>query len=74
MQNLKHFNQQLKNYSYEARLIRLNRPTLKYRRLRGVVIQVFNIVSRKYITNPTADFNLSNVFNTRGNAINPYAL
>jgi len=36
--------QQLKNYSYEARLRRLNLPTLKYRRLRGDMIQVFNIV------------------------------
>jgi len=31
------------------------------------MIQVYNIVSGKYITNPTVDFNLSNVFNTRGN-------
>jgi len=59
--------QQLKNSSFEARLRRLNRPTLKYRRLRGDVIQVYNIVSGKYTTNPTVDFNLSNVFNTRGN-------
>jgi len=66
--------QQLKNYSYEARLRRLNLPTLKYRRLRGDMIQVFNIVSGKYATNPTVEFNMSNVFNTRGNAINPYAL
>jgi len=38
-------------------------PTLKCRRLRGDIIQVFNIVSGKYTTNPTVDFNLSNVFN-----------
>jgi len=57
---------QLKNYSYEARL-RLNLPTLKYRRLRGDMIQVFNIVSGKYTINPTVDLNLSNFFNTRGN-------
>jgi len=55
--------QQLKNSSYEARLRRLNLPTLKDRRLRGDMIQVYNIVSGKY----TVDFNLSNVFNTRGN-------
>jgi len=59
--------QQLKNYSYEARLRRLNLPTLKYRRLRGDMIQVYNIVSGTYTANPTVDFNLSNVFNTRGN-------
>jgi len=56
--------QQLNNSSYEARLRRLNLPTLKYRRLRGDMIQVHNIVSGKYTTNPTVDFNLSNVFNT----------
>ena len=59
--------QQLKNLSYEARLRRLNLPTLKYRRLRGDMIQVYNIVSGKHTTNPTVDLNLSNVSNTRGN-------
>ena len=59
--------QQLKNLSYEARLRRLNLPTLKYRRLRGDMIQVYNIVSGKHTTNPTIDLNLSNVSNTRGN-------
>jgi len=58
---------QLKNYSYKARLRCLNLPTLKYRRLQRDMIQDFNIVSGKYTTNPTVDFNLSNVFNTRGN-------
>jgi len=46
---------------------RLKLPTLKYRRLRGDMIQIYNIVSGKYTTNPTVDFNLLNVFNTRGN-------
>jgi len=59
--------QQLKNCSYEARLRRLNMPTLKYRRLRGDMIQVYNTVSGKYTTNPTVHFNFSNVFSTRGN-------
>jgi hypothetical protein len=58
---------QLRNFSYEARLRYLNLPTLKYRRLRGDMIQVYNIVSGKYNTNPTIDFNLSNISNTRGN-------
>ena len=59
--------QQLKNLSYEARLRRLNLPTLKYRRLRGDMIQVYNIVSGKHTTNPTIDLKLSNISNTRGN-------
>jgi len=46
------------NSSYEARLRRLNLPTLKYRRLRGDMILVYNIVSGKY---PTVNFNLCNV-------------
>ena len=36
--------QQLRIYSYEARLNHLNLPTLKYRRLREDMIQVYNIV------------------------------
>jgi len=59
--------QQLKNCAYEARLRCLNLRTLKYRRLRGDMIQVFKIVSEKYTTNTSVDFNLSNAFNTRGN-------
>jgi len=59
--------QQLKNCSYEARLRHLNLPILKYRRLRGDMIQVYKIVSGKYTTNPTVDFNLSHSFNTIGN-------
>jgi len=49
---------------FEARLRRLNLPTLKYRRLQGDMFQVLNIVSEKYTTNPTGNFNLSNVFYT----------
>jgi hypothetical protein len=62
--------QQLKNYSYESRLRRLNLPTLKYRRLRGDMIQVYNIVSGKCDSNPTVNFNLCHVSNTRGNMYN----
>jgi len=51
--------QQLKYSSYEARLRRLNLPKLKYRRLRGDMIQVNNIVFGKYTPNPTVDFNWS---------------
>jgi len=61
--------QQLKNYSYEARLRRLNLPTLKYRKWRGDIIHVFNTVSGKYTTNLTVDLNLFNAFNNRSNVI-----
>jgi hypothetical protein len=59
--------QQIKKYSYEARLRWLNLPTLKYRILRGDMIQVYNIVSGKHNNQPTVEFNLSHVSNTRGN-------
>jgi len=56
--------QQLKYYFYDARLRRLNLPTLKYRILRGDNYSVYNIVFGKYTPNPTVDSNLSNVYNT----------
>ena len=59
--------QQFKKLSYEDRLRWLNLPTLKYRRLRGDMIQVYNINSGKHINQPTVKLNLSHVSNTRGN-------
>jgi len=60
--------QHLKKYSNEDRFRCLNMPTFKYRRLRGGIIQVYNIVSGKYNTQyPTVKFNLPDVSNTRGN-------
>ena len=38
----------LKKYSYKDRLIQLNLPTLKYRRLRWDMIEVFKIVKQKW--------------------------
>ena len=38
----------LKKYSYKDRLIQLNLPKLKYRRLRWDMIEVFKIVKQKY--------------------------
>jgi len=35
---------QFKNYSYEDRLNVLNLPTLKYRRLKWDMIQMYNII------------------------------
>ena len=58
--------QQFKKLSYEDRLRRLNLPTLIYRRLRGNMIQMYNIVSGKHINQPTVKVNLSHVSNTRG--------
>ena len=57
----------LKKYSYEVRLRFLNLPTLKYRRLRGDMIQVYNISSGVRDSNSVIKFNMSNISNTRGN-------
>jgi hypothetical protein len=58
--------QQLRNLSYEDRLKRLNLPTLKYRRCRGDMIQVYNIVSGKHNSQSSVRLNVSHVSNTRG--------
>jgi len=58
---------QLKNSSYEDRLKVLNLPTLKYRRLRGDTIQVYNIIFGVHDTYSSLQFNMSNVSITRGN-------
>ena len=52
---------------YEAILRWLNPPTLNYRRLRGDMIQVYNIVSWKHNNHHTVKLNLSHVSNSRGN-------
>ncbi|KAK3107174.1 hypothetical protein FSP39_008524 [Pinctada imbricata] len=38
----------MKNLSYEERLRKLKLPTLKYRRNRGDMIEVYKIISKKY--------------------------
>ena len=59
----------LKKYSYKDRLIQLNLPTLKYRRLRWDTIEVFKRVKQKYVTAivPEISVNSSSVTTTRGN-------
>ena len=57
----------LKNLSYEDRLKTLNLYTLKYRRLRGDMIEVFKFMNRIYDTEVTEMFELSNITYTRGN-------
>jgi len=41
----------VKHLTYKERLVQLKLPTLKYRRLRGNMIEVFNILKGKYDTN-----------------------
>ena len=58
---------QLRNYSYKNRLRFLNLPTLKYRRIRGDMIQVYNIISGLHDCDACINFNMSNISYTRGN-------
>ena len=57
----------LKNCSYKERLQILNLPTLKYRRLRGDMIDVFKIANNMYDASsvPLLPFDKSHI--TRGN-------
>jgi len=59
---------QLSNYSYEDRLRCLNLPTLKYRRIRRDMIQVFNIICGLHHDDSVVKFEMHvNICNTRRN-------
>jgi len=58
---------QLKNHSYEDRLKVFNLPTLKYRRIRGDMIQVYNVIFGVRDTYSSLQFNMSSVSITRCN-------
>jgi len=46
----------VKHLTYKQRLLQLKLPTLKYRRLRGDMIEVFKKLTGKYDTNVTFSF------------------
>jgi len=56
----------LKNKSYIDRLIYLNLPTLKYRRLRGDMIEVFKITDNIYDSTVAPGLIFNEKANTRG--------
>jgi len=57
----------LKNKSHIDRLIYLNLPTVKYRRLRGDMIEVFKITHNIYDTTVSPDLPFKERTNIRGN-------
>ena len=57
----------LKKYSYKDRLIQLHLPTLKYRRLRWDMIEVFKIVKQQYVTAIVPEISVNSSSVTRGN-------
>ena len=58
-----------KNMEYNERLKKLKMPALKYRRMRGDMIEVFKIINGIYDPLTTVDmFELSTTYNTRGHS------
>ena len=57
----------LKKYSYKDRLIQLNLPTLKYRRSRWDMIEVFKRVKQKYVTAIVPEISVNSSSVARGN-------
>ena len=58
----------MKNLEYGERLRKLKLPTLKYRRMRGDMIETFKIITGIYDKRVTKDiFHLSKSTTTRGN-------
>ena len=58
-----------KKLSYKDRLIKLKLPTLKYRRLRGDMIEVFKILHNYYDLDVAPKLVLNNTSFTRGNSL-----
>ena len=61
---------QMKNLNYQERLKLLKMPTLKFRRMRGDMIEAFKILTRLYdgrVTEGMLDISRSHI--TRGNAL-----
>ena len=59
----------LSNLPYEERLKKLDLPTLKFRRMRGDMIEVYKITSGKYDTSVCKDlFELNTTSSTRGHS------
>ena len=57
----------LKKLPYPERLRQLKLPTLKYRLLRGEMIEVFKIIHNYYDSSASIKFNFNPVSSTRGN-------
>jgi ribonucleases P/MRP protein subunit RPP40 len=57
----------VKNLPYKERLQKLKLPTLKYRRLRGDMIEVYKIINLKYDVNTTVALETCKDSKTRGN-------
>ena len=57
----------MRNVAYEERLRKLKLPTLKYRRLRGDIIEMFKIARGLYSVGTTVHLEFASYVSTRGN-------
>jgi ribonuclease P/MRP protein subunit RPP40 len=57
----------LNKCSYENRLRQLDLPTLRYRRIRGVMIEVYKLMHDLYDGSSCINLEISRNVNTRGN-------
>jgi len=64
----------LKHLPYIERLKQLKLPTLKYRRLRGDMIEVFKIVKNYYDLEAVVKLNFNTFSTARGNIIINYRI
>ncbi|MFZ2540120.1 MAG: hypothetical protein WAX04_14670 [Oscillospiraceae bacterium] len=59
----------LKGLTYVERLKRCNLSTLRFRRIRGDMIETYKIITGKYDRNVSPKFSFSEVTSTRGNSL-----
>ena len=64
----------LRNMPYENRLKILNLPTLKYRRIRGDMIEVFKTINCIYDEHTSVDFKFAQYSLTRGHRYKLYPM
>ena len=57
----------IKKLPYKARLRVLKLPSMKYRRIRGDMIEIYKIINHKYDINTTLALRLNSDYITRGN-------
>jgi hypothetical protein len=62
----------IRHLSYPERLRKLGLPTLKYRRIRGDMIEIYKLVSGKYDKESSIDLNFRQNSVTRGNSLKLY--
>ena len=63
---------QIKDLSYQERLRALDLPTLKYRRLRGDMIELYKIITDKQDSQVAIKFNVITIIQQQGGKFREY--